>query len=88
MNENNEKKIVLRFRFVVIFAVLFLLAVFVVYMLSTSLEDVIGDSGNSSSEAQTSAPVTTTVTTSDEVKFVLTTTAEPEESSEETPEEQ
>lgn len=38
-----ERKPILRFKFIIIFAVLFLVAMFILYMVQTKLEDVIED---------------------------------------------
>ena len=55
MDKDNDKKVILRFRFIVIFSVLLLLTVFVVYVIGTSIEDVYEREGT-----KTNTPVTTT----------------------------
>lgn len=81
----NEKKPVLRFRFIVVFAVLLLAAMFVVYMLQTSLEDVLGNDGNDGNDGKDKNTATTTTAdlsirpeSGDEV-VIMTTPLPPEE---------
>ena len=78
----NEKKPVLRFRFIVVFAVLLLAAMFVVYMLQTSLEDVLGNDGNGGKDKNTATTTTADLSirpeSGDEV-VIMTTPIVPEE---------
>lgn len=75
-----KKKPLLRFRFVIIFAILLLIAMFVLYMIQTSLEDVLDEKEkkNSTTTTVTTSQMTTT-TTNDEVVYMTTTTANPED---------
>ena len=69
----DNKKPFLRFRFIVIFAVLLLVAMFILYKLQTSLEDILDEEKKNKKTTTTTTVVTqnenaitTTVTTVDE----------------------
>lgn len=83
-NDRQQKRPVLRFRFIILFSVLLLAAIFVIYMLGTSLEDVIDKPADGSSEVtrQTEQTTVTQPPRDEGVVFVETTTAEPEDSGE------
>lgn len=74
-----EKKPFLRFRFIVIFAVLLLVAMFILYMIQTSLEDILEENEKNGKTSQTTTvtqsdnKTTTTVTTVDENIMTITT---------------
>ncbi len=68
MDNKNNRKVILRFRFIVIFSVLLLLAVFIVYVISTSIEDVYEREGKEPNKptAETTTSVTTTAPISED----------------------
>ena len=77
-----EKKPFLRFRFIVIFAVLLLVAMFILYMIQTSLEDILEENEKNGKTSQTTTvtqsdnkttTTVTTVTTVDENIMTITT---------------
>lgn len=77
--KEKRKKPVLRFRFILLFAAVTLAAIFVIYVLGTSLEDVLKEKPNSQPAETGQATAVTTTAPEDSVAFVQTTTAEPEE---------
>lgn len=72
-----DKKPILRFRFILIFAILLLIAMFILYMVQTSLEDVIDGEKPATTttlKAEYDAPTTTTTSPDDVTQTTTTTT--------------
>ncbi len=68
-----NKKPVLRFRFIVIFAVLLLVAMFILYMVQTSLEDVIDEEKPATTTTVPYENISTTTTAPEQTTTTTTT---------------
>lgn len=71
-----DKKPILRFRFILIFAVLLLIAMFILYMIQTNLEDVIDEEkpATTTTASFENTPQTTTTSPGESVQTTTTTT--------------
>lgn len=71
-----DKKPILRFRFILIFAVLLLIAMFILYMIQTNLEDVIDEEkpATTTTVSFENTPQTTTTSPGESVQTTTTTT--------------